>query len=281
LGEARQAVEAVLRDFDVACSRFRDDSDLSRVNRGSGEWVPVSPVLMRALSAAIWAARATGGAVDPTVGRALRVWGYDRDFKLIPAEGAPLRVDVSAVPGWKVVQLDPRANRVRVPVGVELDLGASAKALAADCAASAALQATGKCGVLLSLGGDLAVLGPPPPDGWLIQVSSSDQEPPDPGPQLVTVSDGGLATSSTTVRRWTRGGVELHHILDPTTGRPAAGPWRMASVAAASCLEANTAATAAIVLGAAAPPWLRAWRCPARLVSHAGDVVAVAGWPAC
>jgi thiamine biosynthesis lipoprotein len=236
---------------------------------------------MRALAAALWAARATGGAVDPTVGRALRISGYDRDFKAMPARGAPLRLRAEPVAGWKTVELDARAGRVRVPAGAELDLGATAKALAADKAASKAALAAGGAGVLVSVGGDVAVAGPPPPAGWVVEVCELDSDLPVSQPQLVTMFDGGLATSSTRVRRWTRGGVRLHHILDPSTGRPAEGPWRMASVAAASCLEANTAATAAIVLGSAAPAQLQAWRCPARLVSETGEVVALAGWPAC
>jgi thiamine biosynthesis lipoprotein len=284
LDPARDAVEALLEDFDRACSRFRDDSELARLNQAGGRWVAVGPVLMRALSAALWAARATDGAVDPTVGRALRLSGYDRDFKAIPARGAPIRLEAKPVAGWKAIELDIRTDRVRVPAGVELDLGATAKALAADRAASAAALAaegaTAGVGVLVSLGGDVAVLGRPPPAGWVVQVSEPDGDDQVSQPQLITLFDGGLATSSTRVRRWTRGGIQLHHILDPRTGRPAGGPWRMASVAAASCLEANTAATAAIVLGAAAPSWLQGWRCPARLVSQNGDVLALAGWPA-
>jgi FAD:protein FMN transferase len=276
LEQARGVVEAVLRDVDLACSRFRDDSELSRVNSSGGRWVKVGPVLKRALAAAVWAARATNGAVDPTVGRALRVSGYDRDFKAIPPQDSGVRVEVTAIPGWKAIELEAGRSRVRVPAGLELDLGATAKALAADCAASAAARAAGRSGVLVSLGGDVAVAGPPPPAGWIVQVS----EPDGSEAQLVALFDGGLATSSTRVRRWTRGGVQWHHILDPATGRPAAGPWRLASVAAASCLEANTAATATLVLGSAAPAWLVARRCPARLVGDDGEVLALAGWPA-
>ncbi|MBJ7597499.1 MAG: thiamine biosynthesis protein [Candidatus Nephthysia bennettiae] len=277
LDQARGAVESVLRDVDMACSRFRDDSELALVNSAGGRWVAVGPLLVRALAAALWAARATGGAVDPTVGRALRVSGYDRDFKAL-RQDSRVRIEVTAVPGWKAIELDAgEQGRVRVPAGVELDLGATAKALAADRAATAASLAAGGCGVLVSLGGDVAVVGRPPPGGWLVQVS----EPDGAEAQLVTIFDGGLATSSTRVRRWTRGGIRWHHILDPATGRPADGPWRLASVAAASCLEANTAATASIVLGDAAPDWLVARRCPARLVSEDGEVLALAGWPAC
>jgi thiamine biosynthesis lipoprotein len=282
VAEARAAVDTVLADFDQACSRFRDDSELSRVNRAAGAWVSAGPVLFRAVMAAIWAARATAGAVDPTIGRTLRISGYDRDFKAITSRGAPLRLHAAAASGWTTIQVDSRERRLRLPPDVELDLGATAKALAADEAAAAALlSVSGKGGVLVSLGGDVALAGEPPTDGWIVQVAESPDAPTPSGSEMVSIRDGGLATSSTTVRRWTRGKVEMHHILDPASGQPASGHWRTASVAAASCLEANAGATAAIVLGTRAVAWLQARRLPARLVGRSGHVLRVAGWPNC
>jgi thiamine biosynthesis lipoprotein len=275
-------VDEVLADFDLACSRFREDSELSRVNRAQGNWVGIGPLLLRALRAARWAAAATGGAVDPTVGRMLRISGYDRDFKALTDPAAPLRVRAAATPGWRAMELDASASRVRLPRGMELDLGATAKALAADGAAAAALRAVSEeGGVLVSLGGDVAVAGEAPEGGWIVQVSEPAETCTHVDGEIVAVRDGGLATSSTTVRRWTRGGVEMHHILDPATGRPTNGRWRTATVAAASCLEANAAATAAIVLGVRAEGWLRSRRLPARLVSRRGSVLRLAAWPAC
>ena len=282
LPAAREAVDGVLAEFDVACSRFREDSELSRVNRAQGTWVEIGPLFLRALTAARWAAAATAGAVDPTVGRLLRISGYDRDFKALRDSGAPLRLRAADAPGWRAIEIDASASRVRLPPGMELDLGASAKALAADEAAAAALRAVGGAGgVLVSLGGDVAVAGEPPAGGWIVQVSELAETPTHVDGEIVAVRDGGLATSSTTVRRWTRGGIEMHHILDPATGRPAAGLWRTATVAAASCLEANAAATAAIVLGERAGGWLRARGLPSRLVSRHGMVLRLAAWPAC
>jgi thiamine biosynthesis lipoprotein len=281
LPEARAAVNALLADFDQACSRFRDDSELSRLNRAAGGWVSVGPVLFRAVMAAIWAAGATAGAVDPTIGRTLRISGYDRDFKAINTRDAPLRLRAAASPGWRAIQVDSHGRRIRLPPGVELDLGATAKALAADRAAAAALLAvSSKGGVLVSLGGDVALSGKPPSEGWIVQVAESPDALEPSRSEVVSIHDGGLATSSTSVRRWTRGGVQMHHILDPATGQPAAGHWRTASVAAASCLEANAAATAAIVQGTRAVAWLQARRLPARLVGRSGHVLRLAGWPA-
>jgi thiamine biosynthesis lipoprotein len=162
---------------------------------------------------------------------------------------------------------------------VELDLGATAKALAADRAARSAADKTG-AGILVSLGGDIAVAGPAPLGGWPVRIADDHRASLDgPGP-VVSLESGGLATSSVTVRRWRVGEDELHHILDPSTGRPAASCWRTVSVAAASCVDANTASTASVLLGEAAPAWLAGRRLPARLVAVSGEIVCIGGWPA-
>jgi thiamine biosynthesis lipoprotein len=168
---------------------------------------------------------------------------------------------------------------VRVPRGVEIDLGATAKALTSDLAAAAACKAIDGGGVLVSLGGDIAVAGEAPEQGWSIQASEDSAAPIDDKEEAVMITSGGLATSSTTVRRWTRGGVVLHHIIDPATGLPADSCWRTATVVAATCVDANIASTAAIVMGRNAISWLEARRLPARLVDLAGNVQRLAGWP--
>ena len=213
----------------------------------------------------------------PTIGRSLRLAGYDRDFAGIE-DGRARPLVLAAAPGWRGVRLDVATRSVTVPRGVELDLGATAKALAADRAAAAAARATG-AGVLVSLGGDIALAGAAPAGGWAIRVGEDHAAGPDAPGQTVALRTGGLATSSTTVRRWTRAGRQLHHILDPRSGAPADGPWRTVSVAAASCVDANIAATAAVLRGPAAPAWLASQRLPARLVGADGEVLAVAGWP--
>jgi thiamine biosynthesis lipoprotein len=276
---ARRAVEAVRAAVDLACSRFRDDSELWALNSAGSRWVDVSPLLLEALDAALWAAMVTGGAVDPTIGGALRAVGYDRDFAAIAAGGAPIVLRLRPAPGWQAVELDHARRRVRLAPGTELDLGSTAKALAADRAAAAAQAAAGSGGTLVSLGGDIAVAGQAPEGGWPILVAEDHTVPLDSDGEVVLIADGGLATSSTRVRRWTRGEVELHHIIDPATGAPVRGPWRTATVAAATCLEANTAATAAIVMGAEGVGWLEEQGLSARLVSEAGRATTVGGWP--
>jgi thiamine biosynthesis lipoprotein len=286
LAPARAAVERVLNEIDLACSRFRADSELMAVNAAAGAAVRVSPLMLDAVEAALRAAGLTDGDVDPTVGAAVIALGYDRDYDLIAAGDAPVpapRVRASAVPGWRSVQVNRLAGTVRVARGVKLDLGATAKALAADRAAASAREAVGS-GVLVSLGGDIAIAGDAPAGGWRIRVTDDHRSDETAPGQSITLTGGGLATSSTTTRRWQIDGdpahPTAHHLVDPATGRPADGPWRTVSVTAATCLDANIASTAAIVRGERAAPWLESLGLPSRLVSVDRRVRHLAGWPA-
>jgi thiamine biosynthesis lipoprotein len=278
LGTAQSVLQDVLAEFDRTCSRFRDDSEIAGLTRAGGAAVPVSDLLFDAVQAGLRAARITDGDVDPTLGRVMRALGYDRDYDALARRG-PARVRIAVVPGWQAVNVEERTRTVRVPAGVELDLGATAKALAADRAAAAVAVATGT-GALVSLGGDIALAGPAPDDGWRVRVTDDHRSGPDAPGQWITLHDGGLATSSTSVRRWETDAGEAHHLIDPATGRPAGGEWRTVSVCAASCLEANIASTAAIIRGGPAREWLEGHALPSRLVSQAGCVVHLAGWPA-
>ena len=278
------AALAALRDeidaMDLAASRFRPDSELVALNAraGSGDAIAVSELLFEAIGVALRAARLSGGLVDPTVGRALELVGYDRDFFSIEPDGPALQVTARPVPGWTAVQTEPASRSVRLPRGVVLDLGATAKALCADRAALL-VASVASCGVLVSLGGDVAVAGDPPDGGWPVRISDSHSDPVDGQGPAVSVGSGGLATSSTSVRRWIRGGATVHHLIDPVTGLPAAERWRTVSVAAGSCVDANIASCASILLGDAAPSWLEERNLPARLVDPAGGVTVVGGWP--
>jgi thiamine biosynthesis lipoprotein len=293
LAAAVEAVRQVVDEFDVACSRFRDDSELSRINAAAGRPVRVSPLMVEATLAGVRAAQLTDGDVDPTLGAALVSLGYDRDFDLgLAGRGAagsqgaggvaqPGRtLSFASVDGWRTIRVDSRAGTVGVGAGVSLDLGATAKALAADHAASLASEAGG-AGVLVSLGGDIATAGQPPADGWRVRVTDDHRSDIGAPGQWISLQSGGLATSSTTVRRWRSADDEpVHHLLDPATRLPAAGGWRTVSVTAATCLDANIASTAAIVRGQRAPAWLDSLRMPSRLVSDDGLPTYVAGWPA-
>lgn len=275
---AQEAVEALLDEVDRTYSRFRPDSELRRLEERRGPAI-LSPLLTRALVEALRAARITDGDVDPTVGTAMRALGYDDDFALIAGRSGPPVIHLGPVPGWQALRFDARRRRLEMPVGVALDLGSVGKALAAELAAARALEASGARGVLIGLGGDLAMAGQAPTGGWRALVTDASDTPPDADGEVVALHGGGMATSSTTVRRWTRGGVVQHHLVDPRTGAAVQGPWRTATVLAGRCVDANIAATAAIVRGAAAPDWLSRQGLASRLVAHDGTVIRLAGWP--
>jgi thiamine biosynthesis lipoprotein len=287
LAVARAAVERELAAIDLACSRFREDSELARVNAGAGRPVRVGPVLIEALEIAIRAAQLTEGDVDPTVGAALELAGYDRDWRALepaPDSLGPPPAPIQAVTarlrsGWRTIAVDSARSSVRVPRGVRLDLGATAKAWAADRSARAAAEASG-VGVLVGVGGDMATCGAQPAHGWLIRVTDDHRSGAGAPGQTITIRSGGLATSSTSVRRWAHEGRSMHHIIDPATGAPVRDTWRTVSVAAGDCTDANIAATAALVRASSAPAWLAELGLPARLVDRWGRSTTVGGWPA-
>jgi thiamine biosynthesis lipoprotein len=279
IDEARQMLTADLAELDAACSRFRPDSEVARIAAAPGDAagmcsMTVSPLLAEAIAVALRAARLTEGDVDPTVGAALRALGYDRDFGQLPPTGGPVQLAALYVPGWRVIDLDLATRRLWLPAGVQLDLGATAPGWAADRAADRIAKEL-DCGVLVSLGGDTSVAGEPPDGGWRIGVQDVGAGPG----TVIAIRDGGVATSSIAARSWRRGGDLLHHIVDPRTALPAAAVWRTVSVAAASCADANAAATAAIIRGHYAPGWLASLGLPARLVEADGTVHVIAGWP--
>jgi thiamine biosynthesis lipoprotein len=275
---ARSILLHDLRALDVAASRFRADSELQRVNRNAGRPTRVGGLLCAALAAALEVARRTGGLVDPTVGPAMRGNGYDTTFSRVALRDGSLVPSISPAGRWREIELDPETSSVLVPAGVELDLGASAKALAADLIATRIAAETASS-TLVSLGGDVSVAGDAPADGWVVGIDDDHATPVEAAAERVSIESGGLASSGVRVRRWRTAAGEAHHIVDPRTGRPARSPWSTVTVAAASCLDANAASTAAIVLGERAPAWLGERGLPARLARLDGTVLRVAGWP--
>jgi thiamine biosynthesis lipoprotein ApbE len=274
---ATRLLHEELDRVDRVASRFRPDSELEALHRSArdGRPVEVSAELLEAVTIACRAAALTDGAVDPTVGAALCALGYDRDFSLV-APGRPGTLPAAgSVTGWRSVVVEPTRSTVTMPAGTVLDLGATGKAWAADRAA-AAIEARLGCGVLVSLGGDVAVRRAPK-TGFSVGIADVCGAPC--APVAVTVATGGLATSGVGRRAWMLGDHRVHHLVDPASGLPVDTPWRTVSVAAATCVDANTASTCAMVIGAAAPGWLEERRLPARLVAHDGSVVTAGGWP--
>lgn len=307
LPAAEGIVHAVVAAVDQACSRFRRDSELMRLQPRMAGGVRVSPTFALLLERALDAARMTDGDVDPTLGADLAALGHGRGIqgdplmqehrglRSVPVPPLPSlpKAPPPRDPGWSRLRLDalpphtPTAGFpgrgpavLTVPADLRLDLGASAKAVAADLAAAEVYRTLG-CGVLVGLGGDLASAGPGPrvegdPGHWQILV----QDLPADAAQHISLAPGfAVATSSTQKRRWKHQGTEVHHILDPRFGLPAEAVWRSVTVAAETCLAANAFSTAAIVRGFAALEWFRTEGIPARLVDSRGRVSTTGGWP--
>jgi FAD:protein FMN transferase len=275
---AERLLAAELSALDVACSRFRDDSELQSVHAEAGRPVVVRELLFAALSVAREAAERTGGAVDPTIGNAIEALGYDADLDEVRSRPPVPPRALGLVVGYQHVQLDPHHRTVRIPRGVRLDLGATAKALAADRAA-ASISRCLEAGVLVSLGGDVAVAGPAPSGGWPIGIARESSTPAERVDQVVAITQGGLASSAPSVRTWRAAGRDVHHIVDPHTGDCVRPYWDLVSATGSSCVEANLVTTAAIVWGEQALDELVHFEQSVRLVRFDGSVFFVNGWP--
>ena len=259
--------------FDESCNRFRIDSEISRLNAHGGEPFDLSPTLELALDAAVTASDATQGLCDPTVLPALVALGYDRDYDELASHHVVLGAAVKP-PGVAALRRDREGHRVSLDRGCQLDLGASAKALVVDLVAR---DVAAHGGVVVELGGDVAVSGQGPRGPWIVAIGDrltvNGTEP------RVYVAGGAIATSSTAVRTWRAGDQIVNHIIDPRTGSFARGPYATATVAAASCVLANAYATAALMWGDDAAFHLTQAGSSGRLVRHDGSVEFVGAWP--
>ena len=275
---ALAAVEQFFFDVEARLSRFRDDSELTRLNRSAGRPAPVSPELYELVERAIAAARASQGIFDPTVIDALEAAGYDRSIEEIRSRGTQVRApaDARAVSQgrWRSIEVNSKMRTVTLPERVRLDLGGIAKGWAVDRAA-AMLKSFGPG--LVNAGGDLRAWGDQPGaeagQGWLTAVD----DPASPGSDVVWLwaREGALATSTTAARRWAGG----HHLVDPRTGRPAETDLVSVSATAATAAQAEIAAKVVLILGTTAG---RAWLVRQRgvealLVTTDGQVIQTPG----
>jgi len=253
--EEARVIERIFQARDRQFSRFREDSELSRVNRTPREIVTVSKTFGQMIGRALTAAAATGGLVDPTLAGALAAAGYDRDFDDLEPRAETVR------PGGRGRWRDVRTlGRLLVrPVGVELDLNGVVKGQTVDEAVGF-LSGDG----FVAAGGDYAGHG--------------EFDVALPGGGSVRVTRGGLATSGTTKRRWLRAGVWQHHLIDPRSGMPADSPWAEVTVNAGTCLKADIAAKAAFLLGPDGPGWLDSRGLAGRFLPEDGPPVLNEVW---
>lgn len=269
LAESTRLLREWLAAVEIVASRFRPDSEVCRLARSSATEHPISPLLRELVDAALTAAAASGGCVDPTVGTVLA-----RLDAPLTASASGARTAASTVRPTTWHDLELRGRTLRMPPQTLLDLGATGKAFAADRAAELISDAVG-CGVLVSLGGDLRVAGRMPGRDWTVLVQDGPSEPA----SLVDLGNARAIATSSTLHQRIRA-TRAHHVIDPLTLRPAPPVWRSVSVAADTCVVANTWSTAALVRGGAAPEMLVATGLPARLVGVDGQVVRLGGWPA-
>ncbi len=274
LEQARELLVDELNAAEAATSRFSQASELmERCASGGGS---ISEVLMDYLLAARRGYLLSQGLVDPCVGASLIALGYDRDFDAIDPASTPILPVVP--PPFSEVSIDVERSSCTIPAGTILDLGATAKAHCADRAARK-ITTLLDTGALVEIGGDLSIAGPVPEGGHIVGIVESARKFGEVPQVSVTLAGGGMATSSSVVRVWAKGGARLHHLINPLTGRPAKTPWRQVTVAAGSCLDANVAATAAHLQGDDAPQLLAQAGLGARLVDSTGEVLEVGTWP--
>jgi FAD:protein FMN transferase len=277
LTDARAILDAVLADVEQAASRFRPGTEIESLNAAAGTGpISVSPMMVDLVSHALWAAEMTGGACDPTIADSLVALGYDRDIDELGVDGE--QKEVHRAPGIAGIELDLESRTLSLPQGTHLDLGATAKARAADLAAERIAEQFG-VGALVDIGGDLRVAGATPQGGWRIGVTSSARDASSPIDEVVCIDQGGMASSSSVVRTWSAGGERHHHIIDPATGRSAESPFSLVTVAAPTCVEANAYSTAAMVWGDDALFELPQRSLVARIVRLDGTVERLGGWP--
>jgi len=255
------AARAVARRFSVEeqrFSRFRADSELSRVNAGAGDTFTVSAPFAGLVALALDAAARTQGRFDPTVHDALVAAGYDRAFDELLAGARAALHPATPCGRWAEVEVDDRT--LTLPAGVHLDLGGIAKGWTADRATEDAL-ASGLPWAAVNAGGDLRLAGEAPP----LPVAIEDPERPDRELLRLRMPGGGIATSSVAKRAWAPG---RHHIIDPATGVPAETELLQVTVWADTATDAEILATDVLLRGRSA-----ARDVPAVLVTRDGDVL--------
>lgn len=268
--EARRRVE----QLEGRWSRFRPDSEVSRLNASQGELVAVSADTSALLRTAVEAWRMSGGLVDCTMLDALEAAGYDTSFEAIP-EDRPARAG-SALPASLLgpSDIEVAGATAGLPPGLRFDPGGIGKGLAADIVSSEAM-ARGAEGVCINIGGDLRVSGVAPSGGdWTIGVEHPRRSSP---VVLLGLREGAVATSTTLRRAWRVGGRSVHHLIDPRTGAPSESPTVLATAVAASGWMAETLAKATLLRGEHPFDLVGGSDAEAIVVTHDGTVSASPG----
>ncbi len=254
---ALAATERFFAQTEARLSRFLSDSELSRLNRAAGQPFAASRVLFDLVAESLnWHSR-TGGIFDPTILHTLLAYGYDRPFDELladercgelasPREGISATVFRSAKPSaMDAIRLGPQ-RQITLPTGVGLDLGGIAKGWAIQTAAHR-LGMWGPC--LVDGGGDIAAVGMPPGEPWVISVAHPMHDEQDIA--VLALKNEAVATSSRVYRQWRHDGRQVHHLIDPRRGAPAATNVLSVTVIAPRLPDAEIYAKTALILGEA------------------------------
>jgi thiamine biosynthesis lipoprotein len=268
-----------IEQLEARWSRFRPDSEVSRLNAAGGTALAVSPDTVHLVAMAVEAWRHSAGHVDCTLLEQVVAAGYDRSMAVLP----PHRADDQRwdpVPPSLLGPLDIEVTptTVRLPAGIGFDPGGIGKGLAADLVV-AELLAAGAEGACVNLGGDVRVRGAGPDGGaWTVSIDHPTRAAP---VALVGLRDGGVATSTTLRRRWTVGSDERHHLVDPRTGAPSTSDLTFVSVVAGTAWEAEVLAKAVLLRGGPHPfDLVEGAAAQALVVDRFGRVTASPGLPA-
>jgi len=271
-------IRAMVEDYEARFSRFRPESEVNRLSSLAGQETPISAAMLDVLVLCKAFHEQSGGLFDPLIRPFLEFEGYDRTFQDVPrtAPPPPERTAPQELRSFGKVELDCERQTVRLPEGASLDLGGVAKGWIIDRLA-AFLAPHGP--YLIDIGGDIRTGGRPPEgETWLVAVADPIRISDD--VCWIHLRDEALATSTTMRRRWTRGGVWRHHLIDPRTGRSSTTDVVQASVIAAGAAQADVYAKTALLLGSGGgSEWLRRRRLPGLLLTAGGDALRTANWP--
>jgi thiamine biosynthesis lipoprotein len=270
------AAAQIFSDVERRFSRFRADSELSRLNARTRSRVHTSTEMRAILATAKRLYRMTQGVFDPSILPELEASGYDRSFELITGDVGGSHSEVSCVRGFDAAVIDQEQGVVTLPPGVRIDLGGIGKGWAVDHAA----QVLAPChDYLVNAGGDVFASGSDGyHDGWTAAV-----EHPHTGETVSTVvlRNQAIATSTTALRHWMSSGVRRHHLIDPRTAACSQSGVASASVIALTAVEADVFAKAALILGEErGRAFLETVDCPGLFVLDDGSAHATADWPA-
>ena len=242
-----EGARRLIEHYEQRFSRFLPSSEISQLNQSAGEWKAVSPELIDLLTQSLGFLGETDGLFDPSILPDLRRAGYDRSMDEIRRNGASAPASDAGTRGrLQQIEIDAERGWIRLPAGVEIDLGGIAKGWIVEKAADLLFRSSAACAV--SAGGDMLFRGTPG-EGALWQVRIED--PWDPAQEVARLEVGpcAIATSSVVKRSWNQAGVRRHHLIDPRTGEPAQGLWASVTVFAPDIKTAEVYAKALLIGG--------------------------------